>query len=178
MRKKTIFLLVEGDDDKRFIETVIKPMLESKFDVVSIQKYARRKSTALVKLLKSIKKNGSAHFCTGDFNSSSCITQAKTAMNSRFDNEIENHNIVIVIKKIEGWYLAGLTENRAQEMGVEISLPENTDSIGKRKFYDFKPKYLDKRDYMIEVLKGYSSEQAAEKNSSFSYFLRKLDFIE
>ncbi|PNR93615.1 MULTISPECIES: hypothetical protein [unclassified Petrotoga] len=55
MDYKMLFILVEGDDDKRFFEKIITPLFEGKYDQVKVWKYAQQKKEKVSKFLKSIK---------------------------------------------------------------------------------------------------------------------------
>ena len=43
MQYKKLFIWVEGSDDERFVNKIIKPSLEQKYDMVKVRKYAEWK---------------------------------------------------------------------------------------------------------------------------------------
>ncbi|PNR88787.1 hypothetical protein X925_04970 [Petrotoga sp. 9T1HF07.CasAA.8.2] len=55
MAYERLYILVEGDDDKRFFEKIITPLFEGKYDQVKVWKYAQQKKEKVSKFLKSIK---------------------------------------------------------------------------------------------------------------------------
>ena len=80
--------------------------------------------------------------------------------------------MVVVIKEIESWYLAGIDAKNAARLNVTI--PGSTDHISKKEFDRLIPDSFDSRiDFMIELLKCYSLRVARRKNASFKYFHAK-----
>jgi hypothetical protein len=74
-----------------------------------------------------------------------------------------------VIKEIESWYLAGLTDESIQKFKIRSF--KTTDDITKEKFDNSIPKKFDSRiDFMLEILRYFSIEIANQKNKSFKYF--------
>lgn len=87
---------------------------------------------------------------------------------------IENDKIIVVIKEIESWYLAGLDDEEYKRF--EMHTLSNTDDITKEQFNDLIPKKFDSRiDFLLEILKSFSIEIAKQKNKSFRYFSEKYN---
>ena len=87
-----------------------------------------------------------------------------------------NDKIAVVIKEIESWYLAGLSDKDSKELtGKKF---KNTNTIIKEQFYNLIPNRFDSRiDFMIEILKHFSVNFAKKKNTSFNYFMEKYTNI-
>ena len=85
---------------------------------------------------------------------------------------IDKTRIIVVIREIESWYLAGLDGINCRKLGVR---PFNiTDNITKEQFNNMLPEKFDSRiDFMLEILKCFSIDKAKEKNRSLKYFLEK-----
>jgi hypothetical protein len=99
------------------------------------------------------------------------VRDKKQILYCRF-NQIDGSNIVIVIREIESWYLAGLPPDTARRMGVHTS--DTTDNLTKEDFNRMIPAVYDSRiDFMFEILKFFSVEYAAKKNRSFDYFVHR-----
>ncbi len=108
-----------------------------------------------------------------DINNSPCITDKKENIQRKF-KFIDINKIVVVIKEIESWYLAGLDNDACNQL--KIKCIENTDSITKERFNNLIPrKFTSRIDFMLEVLKLFSIDEATRKNTSFKYFIEKYD---
>ena len=79
MEYKKIYVFVEGDDDVRFFEKIIKPKLVDleKYDNVKVITYANEKKKWLFNFLNSIKKMNADYIYTRDFNNAPCVTHKK-----------------------------------------------------------------------------------------------------
>jgi len=87
---------------------------------------------------------------------------------------IDPENILVVIKEIESWYLAGLDDHAC--ITLDLKPCTLTDGITKEQFNSLIPKKFDSRvNFMIEILKIFSIETAKTKNRSFRYFIEKYD---
>jgi hypothetical protein len=107
-----------------------------------------------------------------DKDTSDCITKRKKKLSSVYE-EVEEKNILIVIKEIEAWYLAGVGKQFAKKHNLKI--PSNTDEINKTKFkVILKSSDFDEGlDMMQEIAKRFDIELAKKRNTSFSYFWNK-----
>jgi len=173
MSYKELYIFVEGDDDERFFEKVVMPMLEDKYDSVALLKYAQRKNQRVTAFLNSIDRMDMKYLFVSDINHRPCVTAKKQEVQGKFKN-IDKDRIIVVIKEIESWYLAGLDDTCSKGLG--ISPCDSTDNIPKEKFNALIPKKFDSRiDFMREILKCFHIETAKQKNTSFRYFLEKYN---
>jgi len=171
MNYKRLFFLVEGDDDERFFERIVKPEFEKKYDTVQLWKYAQVKNTKVDNFLKSIKAMGAEYIFVVDINSAPCVKSKKQEIQNKFKNA-DIDRIIVVIKEIESWYLAGLDTKSSKEL--KIPSFKVTDNITKEKFNNLIPKSFDSKiDFMLEIMRWFSIEIAKQKNISFRYFLGK-----
>lgn len=173
MAYKLLWIFVEGNDDKKFVNQVIKPIFENKYDSIKTWEY-RQKTSKLVKgLLKSIKTMGSDYFFLADINNLPCVTARKEKIKDKYGGTICIRNLIVVIKEIESWYLAGLDDKKCQELGLGTF--SHTDDITKEQFNRLMPEKFDSRiDFMAEILKRFSIETAKQKKRSFNYFMAKI----
>jgi len=172
MKYKLLFLLVEGDDDERFFQRIVKPKFEEKYNTVMLWKYAQVKNAKVEGFLKSIKAMGAEYIYVVDINHAPCVTGKKQEIQNKFKN-IDMNRIIVVIKEIESWYLAGLDTANSKEL--KLSFFETTNIVTKEQFNDLIPKRFDSKiDFMLEILGRFSIEIAMQKNISFRYFLEKL----
>jgi len=169
-----IYFFVEGTDDERFIATVVKPIVNKKCHCFSYQ-YSGKSTKKIKDFLKSIKAMGFAdYFFITDINRSPCATKKKQNLKNKYKQRIDKSKIVIVIKEIESWYLAGLDNKSCRELRLKPF--QNTDDIIKEKFNQLIPKRFDSRiDFMREIISRFNIGEAKKKNKSFDYFMGKVE---
>ena len=171
MGYKRLFIWVEGGDDIRFFNRIIKPVLEKKYSLVEVRSYATLKREKVDNFLKSIKAMDADYIFAADINDTPCITAKKQEIQDKLKN-IDEDNIAVVIKEVESWYLAGLDD--ADSRNLRIRTLSNTDNITKEQFNSMIPKIFDSRiDFVLEILKCFSIQMAKRKNKSFKYFVKK-----
>lgn len=170
MDEKRLIIFVEGPDDQRFFEKIIKPKLEPK--KVEIRSYANLKKSKLKSFVHSLNQMGVKFYFTADLDESPCVA-SKKKMLVRKHPFIKKECILIVKKEIESWYLAGLnTQSRKKFCPKPMG---NTELVGKEAFNKL---ILRKRSprliSMIEILDGFSFSEAKMRNNSFGYVIQKL----
>jgi hypothetical protein len=167
-----LYVFIEGNDDERFFETVIKPIFEKKYDSVIPWKYACEKNEKCVNFLRSIESMGADYIILTDNDGSPCVTDRKQNLQHDITN-IKYEKVIVVIWEIESWYLAGLNDSSSKKLGIKSFT--NTEHINKSAFNDLIPKKFESRiDFMIEVLKHFCADTAIMKNNSFKYFFEKF----
>lgn len=166
MAYKALYLFVEGDDDERFAMTVVSPRLLKRHDWVDTFQYAQEKPAKVNSYLRSIKAMDAEYFFLADINYSPCFPAKRQALLGKF-KELESGRVVIVVKEVESWYLAGVPSNNS----FGVSVPADTTSLMKEQFNATVPKPFDSRIAdMVEVLKLFDVKTARARNSSFHYF--------
>jgi hypothetical protein len=168
---KRLFILVEGEDDIRFFGRIVKPHFRSRYDSVEIVPYASTKREKVNRLLRSIRKMNNDYIFVADIDNEQTVRSKKQILYYRY-SDVEGRSIVIVIMEIESWYLAGLTSGAAHHIGLAPF--SKTDTVTKEDFNRAIPSRFNSRiDFMFEILKFFSLEEAARKNASFSYFINR-----
>ncbi|HOC52437.1 MAG TPA: hypothetical protein PLW61_02300 [Caldisericia bacterium] len=166
MNYKRLFILVEGNDDERFFKNILESKFNKKFDFVEIIKYATTKKEKINNFINSIQAMGADYMFVADINNCPCITAEKQKIQKKYKN-INSNKIIVVIKEIESWYAAGCLKFR-------MCLSNNTNEITKNQFINLIPKKFDSKiDFMAEILKNFSIEEAKKKNISFDYLIKK-----
>ncbi len=177
MGYRGLYIWVEGDDDVRFFNGVICPLIAKKYphDFVELIKYRKMKKKRVddfLRGMKAMRPTNINYIFSADINAHPCTTAKKQELLKRY-KELEEKRIVIVKKMIESWYLAGLDKKSS---GI-LKIPNlhNTENITKDKFNAMIPQQFDSRvDFMIEILKYFSTKTAKRKNGSFKYFIDTL----
>jgi hypothetical protein len=116
---------------------------------------------------------GADYIYVTDIDNSPCVTAKKQEIQNNLGN-IDNDKIIVVIKEIESWYLAGLSDTKCRKFQMQTF--SVTDDITKEQFNSVIPQTFDSRiDFMLEILKIFSIEIAKQKNKSFRYFIEKYN---
>jgi hypothetical protein len=108
-----LWILVEGNDDEKLVEK-IKHVFEKKYEFVQIWKYAQEPHKKTRGFLNSINSMRSDCFFLRDINQSLCITARKEGVRNTYGEIVDPNKIIVVIKEIESWYLAGLDDNNCK----------------------------------------------------------------
>ena len=172
MAYKQLFIFIEGDDDERFFKTVVKSFVQEKYSAIRFQKYSRKNKKWKVNFIKSINSMKADYICVGDINNSPCVTSKKEKITSDFDNRITENKIIVVVKEIESWYLAGLDESTSRKLGIRENI-NTTDTFNKEHFNQLIPNNTPRTVFMREMLENYDVETAKGRNKSFKYFMNK-----
>lgn len=173
MGYKRLFIWVEGEDDIRFFNRIIKPIFHEKYNLVEVRPYAPLKREKVDNFLKSIKAMKADYIYVTDINDAPCVTRKKQEIQDKL-RHTDGDRIIVVIKEIESWYLAGPSNTESKKFKFRPFV--STDNITKEQFNNLIPKEFDSRiDFMLEILKDFSIEIAKQKNTSFRYFLEKHD---
>jgi hypothetical protein len=186
---RTLYILVEGGDDARFFERVVRPMFEDEFGHVQLWQYSQQEKEKVNTFLDSIRVMQAAGIAdliiVADLDESPCVTDRKERIPSGFRSlsagqspgqptgPFSSTRILIVCREIESWYLAGLNDEECKRLGLTTTI-DNTDRISKEQFLDLMPDRFDsKSEFMLEILRVFDHETARSKNSSFRYFMQK-----
>ena len=171
MSYKRLFILIEGNDDERFFENILKSLLQERYSAIKFWKYSQQKQVRIVNLVKSINSMKADYIFARDFNDSPCITAKKERITGEF-KQITEDKIIVVVKEIESWYLAGLDENTSKKVGIRKKI-RTANRITKEEFNQLIPKNMPRIEFMRNILENYDVEIAKRRNRSFGYFLNK-----
>ena len=172
MAFRRLWVLVEGNDDEKFLERIM-PVFGSGYDYIKIVQYRPIPKKEITAKLRSFNSMKDDVFLLADLDRSPCPGQKRDRLVEKYGQNIDSRGIIIVIKEIESWYLAGLDGVSCKEL--DIAELADTDQITKEGFNEMIPKRFDSRiDFMQEILKRFSVDIAKQKNSSFAYFMAKV----
>ncbi|MFC1715208.1 hypothetical protein ACFL6S_16185 [Candidatus Poribacteria bacterium] len=171
---KKLLIWVEGPSDQRFFDKVIKPEFERKYgrNKVHIRQYSNMNKESVIKVTDDFEANDDHYICVRDMDKAPCVSAKKQEMRKGEFENVPDDRIIVVIKEMEGWYLAGLNDDSCKRLG--FSSLSSTDKTGKGQFKRLqRVKFGSGRDFMIEILKSFDIETAKRKNESFKYFAEK-----
>lgn len=167
-----LFVWVEGPDDERFARAVFQPLLGRRFDFVQVIPYAGMTKVKVVKWIESIRAiDGANYIFCADCDEHPCVSQKKDELTNKLKS-LQAQHTVILVKEIESWYLAGLTDEGRQRLGIEHN--GGTNHVDKEAFDQLRVDAFDSRvEWMIEMLRHYSLELGIQRNTSLEYFAAK-----
>ncbi len=170
---KELFVWVEGPDDQRFVDTILRVEFEKHYDLVQVIPYAGMKTLKIIKFIESIRAIPSADYIfVADHDAATCVSTRKQELTARIKS-LQTDRIAIAVREIEGWYLAGLTTTGHVQLGI-TEMPD-TDHLDKENFDFLRSKGFSSRiDWMVEMLRHYSLARAVTRNGSLRYFVSKF----
>ena len=145
MAYKRLVILLEGNDDKRFFEKILKPFFQKRYRV-EFWEYSRKKDERIVNFIKSLNLMKADYIFASDINDTRCITAKRDKITGKF-NQIAETKIIVVVKEIESWYLAGLDENTSKKCGIRKKIG-TTDNITKEQFNQLIPRKMPRTDFI------------------------------
>ena len=175
--RKKLYIIIEYDQDKEFFDTIIKPLIQKRYKIVKSWKYSRKDKDSVNKRIASIKEDGDDYIFVTDMEKIQCIPGKKQERMTEFNSIDEKSRIMIVIRKIESWYTAGLSDVKYKEFG--LIPPTDTSKSGKGLFKKLlikrrlESKLISEIDFMREILKDFDIVTAKQRNTSFRYFIEK-----
>jgi hypothetical protein len=170
---RQLFVWVEGLDDQRFVDSILRPPFEQLYEWIDVVPYAEMKAEKIVKFIESIRSMSDTDYIfLSDRNKSPCISARKEALVRKYKS-LQPEYCAVVVKEIECWYLAGLTSRGCTNL--EITYMGATDNFDKEMFDRLRQPHFGSRvDWMIEMLRHYSLQEAILRNSSLRYFVSKF----
>lgn len=178
MKLNKLYIFVEGNDDELFFKKLMLPLFLKHYTDVEIFKYAQWKRQKVELFVQSIITLDYDYIFTADIDLLETANAKKQVIRHRFGN-LDNQKIMIVIKEIESWYLAGCTDEMSSVLNIRI--PQNTNELTKEDFNAICHNTFRSRiDFMFELLKVFNYETAEERNQSFKFFMNlfNLEYTE
>jgi hypothetical protein len=170
MKTGRLFILVEGNDDQRFFLRIIRPLFLPKYASVELISYASMKSAKVCRYIKGLTALQYDFIVVADIDQEPTVYHKKKVLMARFCN-LHQDRVMVIVKEIESWYLAGLDDHDSAVIGVRRL--EHTDFLTKEHFNRWIPRQFNSRiAFMAECLQLFSIPVAIEKNKSFHYFMR------
>jgi hypothetical protein len=172
---RRMHVLVEGRDDREFVNAVIGPILQKRYDYVQVWEYAGATIARRIDYIRSIRTMDADYLFVADINTSPCVTERKSHLVNGHKGMIDADRTIVAMSEIESWYLAGVDDQACQELGI-ASVP-HTDHVTKEDFRGMVPKRFNNAvvDFMTEILRGFRVEVARGKNRSFCYLMDLLE---
>ncbi len=176
MTSRRVFVFLEGNDDVRFFSAVIIPLLRVHYPSVELITYAGLKSVKVDRFVNSILAMQNDYILVADIDQEPNVRVKKQILLGRFD-ALQKDHIMVIIKEIESWYLAGIDDHTSVELGIRQL--RQTDFVTKEHFNRWIPRiYPSRIAFMVELLKHFSVDVAERKNRSFRHFMARYHLDE
>ncbi len=170
MTDGVLIVFVEGLDDERFFQKVLKPKLDDRYQYVQLFRCRGKPDKKIAAFIRSARSAGWECLYVEDIDVAPCVTRKKEEIIDHFALELDE--VVVVVREIEGWYLAGLNQKACKAVGLKYV--ESSDDIIKEQFNSMMPgRYDSLLDFKLEMLKYQDLSAAAARNVSLAYFIRK-----
>jgi hypothetical protein len=174
MRPRRVLVFVEGVSDTRFFERVIAPLIRPA-ELKTVE-YACMLKKDVNKRLRAERRIGNPLLFVADRDASPCSGKGK-AKNMQAHPALEEHQIIVVSREIESWYLAGISNDSARSLGLG-QLSPRTDDLFKEDFKQLIPRrFRPTNDFMLEILNQFDVLLARTRNNSFDYLLRRIEAL-
>lgn len=173
--KTGLFIFVEGSDDSRFINKIIKPVIDDKFNFIKTIEYAQKSKDDIEGFINSINSMPADYIFLGDIDLYDCLLDKIESIIDTYEI-LDEGKVYVVIKEMESWYLAGIDSSSANSLNINHF--RDTEKVDKEKFLALMPDSFDSViDYKQELLKYFSIDTATKQNNSFRYFYDKVTLL-
>lgn len=170
--KKRLAILIEGNRDEDFIKWIVKPIMigASKYSDISTYKFARMPKHINESYVETVLDMKGDILCLTDITGFQRKKDKKKQVQQDHIGNIGNDKVVIVIREIESWYLAGVNSSCCRRLRIDHY--HMTDSIDKEKFHEIiaKSKFKPRVACCLEILRNYDITLAKQRNRSFNCF--------
>lgn len=168
-----LFLLIEGNDDERFLKGVILPIFKNKNLIIRTWKYQQEKIEKTQGFIKSACSMGGQYFFFSDLDCAICKTHKRQKIAESISG-LDLSKIVLVCIEIESWYLSGIGMGDCRKLGLNTFLP-NTNTLNKEQFNQMIPKNMPRSEFFREIINRFDIKTARLRNKSFNYFMDILE---
>lgn len=167
---RRLFILVEGADDVRFFDRIVKPLLEPRYTSVELIAFASLRRGMVSRFLRSLERLGHDYILATDIDTEPSVKAKKRVIVERFP-DLDPKKVIIVIREIEGWYLAGIDDD--MQRSFDLSPFHSTDDLTKEMFNALIPvQFTSRIEFMAALLESFSLSSAMAQNRSFGFFTR------
>ena len=169
---KRLIAMVEGNRDEDFIDWIVRPiMIEVKeYSDVITYKFPRMPKHINERYVETVLNMNDDILCFTDVTGFRRKKDKKRQVQQDLIGKIGDDKVIALIRTIESWYLAGLTQSCCRRLRIDYY--HRTDDIDKAKFHEIiaKSKFKPRGVCALEMLRNYDITLAKQKNRSFNCF--------
>ncbi len=170
MASRTLYVLLEGNDDERFFRILLKPKLEQRYRRVKFWKYAREKRKHTLNFVRSLLRMDADFIFVRDIDSAASVRAKKQEISTFYEGAIPDHALVIVVMEIESWYMAVSDPEVLLKQGIHLE-EGSTDCLTKETFNGYIPPRMSRIEFLTLILEHATIERGMGRNASFRYFV-------
>lgn len=168
-------IIVEGSHDKLFLEKTLIPRAlaaDVDIDILMSSNWSSSDYERQIRLFDGA-------IILKDLDDEACPVAKKNKICADYNLHSHRDKIVITMKEIEGWYVAGGSDN-LPKLPSRFHGRSSTENISKE---DLKNevyrtyKWRRHEAALVELARNYSFDTAKLRNSSMRYFLNKLESL-
>lgn len=177
-KKRTISIFIEGNYDRILFKEHISKLFRKKGLNVELIPYKEEEKNFIPTYIETILNLSLPHlyiFIT-DIDNYKTTDRRKKSLKECYGSILHESHIFVIIKMIEGWYLAGLSRENARKLSINLEVYDKLDAnlIKKDDFIRLKPpKYHGKRAFYIDVAAAFKIKEASKRNDSLKAFLEE-----
>lgn len=176
MEGRTIFVFVEGPDDRTFFERVIEPRIAEDIDKVKYFEYSEEHPEYIEDRIRGLESDKMPEYVDYIFLTDKDDCKDKESSIDEITEEypeISREKVKVVVIEIESWYFAGLDQNNCDKLNIPYF--EDTSDKDKDEFKSRLPEKLYtssnfKTSFLNNITTKFSVEEAKSTNSSFKEF--------
>ena len=122
MAAKRLFIFVEGSDDVRFFDTIVKPRLEHAFESVELITFACTKSVKVDRFIRGINAMQHSYLIVTDIDFEKNVNGKKRVILSRF-SEVDYQHIMVIIQEIESGSPESMRTGGKPSVSISLRTP-------------------------------------------------------
>jgi hypothetical protein len=170
---RSLFVFVEGPDDKRFVERVFRPRLKrATYSNLATIEYAQLPDEDVNAFATGFNSSGAnfEYLFLVDRDTHADLAACRAFVRGKY-RAVQEEKVFMVCAEIESWYFAGITPKRLKELGIRYT-GRDTDSLTKERFNALIPSALRNNRvlFLIQILAGFNMSSAKSRNGSFKAF--------
>jgi len=170
--KNRLAILIEGNREEDFIKWIVKPIMigAGKYCEVITYKFPRVPKHINESYVRTVLDMNDDILCLTDITGFRSKRDKKEQVQRDHVGNIGDNKVIIVIREIESWYLAGVRQSYCRRLRIDYY--NVTDNIGKKEFHEIiaKSKFKPRGVCCLEMLRNYDVTLAKQKNRSFNCF--------
>ena len=169
-----LILFIEGDDDERLVKHILTSIANETKSFIQYYQYSTKKKSSIKQYINTIiNVNNWDYFFLHDNDHHLCLTSCKEFLCDIFPF-ICISKLIIAIREIESWYLAGLSANLCHNIGLQYI--HDTSNVTKEDFSklflelnnDDMPNLL---EFKLFIIENFDLELAVTRNKSLEYMI-------
>ena len=168
----TLSVFVEGNDDEDFFRLLSS---QCDFEYQEIIQHASMPNDIVNNFLKLHNEDYLRDYIFVVDSDNFSDEESKISKICNIYSNLDKDKVVVAIKSIESWYIAGFDKNIAPEHFKKIkdNNIRNSKCVGKKEFYSIKSKLkidLSDKEFLLEIKEYFSIDKAIHNNDSFKNF--------